>query len=208
MVCIIRRSRMNDVNGDDMDSQDKEEEEALRTLLDQAGSGDPIAFNQLVAEVYPELKRLAHYQLAKERGNHTLSTTAVVHEAYERLADREGPWQDRAHFMRTAARIMRHLLVDYARRRNADKRGAGAALLTYEEDQVAGSGGQMAVLKLEEALAELAELDPRLVSVVECRVYAGLTPAETAEALDQSLRTVERDWQRARGYVNRALSGD
>ena len=191
-----------------MSAEDDEDAAALRTLLDQAGSGDPVAFNQIVAEVYPELKRLAHYQLARERNNHTLSTTAVVHEAYQRMADHRGPWQDRDHFMRAAARIMRHLLVDYARRRNADKRGAGAALLTYEEDQVAGSGGQMAVLKLEEALAELEELDPRLVSVVECRVYAGLTPAETADALDLSLRTVERDWQRARGYVNRALAGD
>ncbi len=191
-----------------MNRKDETEDQALRTLLDQAGSGDPVAFNRIVSEVYPELKRLAHYQLARERSNHTLSTTAVVHEAYERLADQNGPWQNRDHFMRAAARIMRHLLVDYARRRNADKRGSGAALLTYEEDQVAGSGGQMAVLKLEEALAELEELEPRLVSVVECRVYAGLTPAETADALELSLRTVERDWQRARGYVNRALAGD
>lgn len=179
---------------------------AIQALLAQVDDGDPAAFNRLVEAVYPELKRLAHYQLGKERRGHTLNTTAIVHEAYERMAVREGPWQDQAHFMRTAARIMRHLLVDYARRHNAGKRGSGDALLTYEEDRVEGSGGQMAVLKLEAALEELAELEPRIVNVVECRVYAGLSPTETADALDLPLRTVERDWQRARGYVNRALT--
>lgn len=186
-------------------SDDTPADREFIALLAEAEGGDRAAFNRLVEVVYPELKRLAHYQLAKERSNHTLSTTAIVHEAYERLADGEQHWADKAHFLRTAAKIMRHLLVDYARRRNADKRGGGEQLLTYEEDRIAGASGQMAVLKLEEALAEIAELDPRMEQVVECRVYAGLSVAETAEALNLAVRTVERDWQRARGYVNRAL---
>ncbi len=186
-------------------STDEKDAEFL-ALLAEAESGDRAAFNRLVEVVYPELKRLAHYQLAKERGNHTLSTTAIVHEAYERLAAGELNWVDKPHFMRTAARIMRHLLVDYARRRNADKRGAGEQLLTYEEDRVEGQSGQMAILKLEQALEELGEIDARMERVVECRVYAGLSVAETAEALGLAVRTVERDWQRARGYVNRAMS--
>ena len=186
-------------------SDDTSADREFIALLAEAEGGDRAAFNRLVEVVYPELKRLAHYQLAKERSNHTLSTTAIVHEAYERLADGEQHWADKAHFLRTAAKIMRHLLVDYARRRNADKRGGGEQLLTYEEDRIAGASGQMAVLKLEQALAEIAELDPRMEQVVECRVYAGLSVAETAEALNLAVRTVERDWQRARGYVNRAL---
>jgi RNA polymerase sigma factor (TIGR02999 family) len=189
-----------------MTTENDTDDGVVQALLAQVDEGDPAAFNQLVEAVYPELKRLAHDQLAKERRDHTLNTTAIVHEAYERLAVRDGPWQDHAHFMRTAARIMRHLLVDYARRHKAGKRGAGDPLLTYEEDQVEGGAGQMAVLKLEEALTDLAELEPRIVRVVECRIYAGLTPLETADALDVPLRTVERDWQRARGYVNRALT--
>jgi len=180
---------------------------AFLALLIEAESGDKAAFNRVIEVVYPELKRLAHFQLAKERSNHTLSTTAIVHEAYERLSSQDGPWTDRAHFMRTAAQIMRHLLVDYARRRNADKRGAGAQLLTLEDDRIATPSDQMAVLLLEDALLEIAEIDPRMEQVVECRVFAGLSVAETAEALDMTVRTVERDWQRARGYINRALGG-
>lgn len=185
-------------------NQDSDEAEFL-ALLVQAESGDRAAFNRVIEVVYPELKRLAHFQLARERSNHTLSTTAIVHEAYERLSSQEGPWTDKAHFMRTASRIMRHLLVDYARRRNAGKRGAGEQMLTLEDDRIAAPSDQMAVLLLEDALLEIAEIDPRMERVVECRVFAGLSVAETAEALDMTVRTVERDWQRARGYINRAL---
>ena len=185
-------------------NQDSDEAEFL-ALLVQAESGDRAAFNRVIEVVYPELKRLAHFQLARERSNHTLSTTAIVHEAYERLSSQEGPWTDKAHFMRTASRIMRHLLVDYARRRNAGKRGAGEQMLTLEDDRIAAPSDQMGVLLLEDALLEIAEIDPRMERVVECRVFAGLSVAETAEALDMTVRTVERDWQRARGYINRAL---
>ena len=183
-----------------------DEDEAFVRLLREAESGDRQAFNRLIEVVYPELKRLAHFQLGKERSNHTLSTTAIVHEAYERLSNQDGPWNDRAHFMRTAARIMRHLLVDYARRKNADKRGAGERVLTLEDDRIATPSDQMAVLALENALEEIAEVDERLVRVVECRIFAGLSVQETADALDMTVRTVERDWQKARGYINRAMA--
>lgn len=171
-------------NGDD---------EVFLRLLAEAESGDRAAFNRVIEVIYPELKRLAHFQLARERSSHTLSTTAVVHEAYERFSSQDGPWTDKAHFMRTAARIMRHLLVDYARRRNADKRGAGEQPVTLEVDRVATPADQLAVLQLEDALQEMSEIDPRLERVVECRMFAGLTVAETAEALDMAPRTVERD---------------
>jgi RNA polymerase sigma factor (TIGR02999 family) len=185
---------------------DEEEDAAFMQLLKDAESDDREAFNRLIEVVYPQLKRLAHYQLAKERRNHTLSTTAIVHEAYEQLAAQHGPWTDKAHFMRTAARIMRHLLVDYARRRNAGKRGDGRQLLTLEDERVESPSDQVAILLLEDALREIAEVDPRMERVVECRVFAGLSMAETAEALDLTLRTVERDWQRAKGYINRAMT--
>ena len=180
-------------------------DETFVKLLAQAEAGDRGAMNRAIEVIYPELKRLAHFQLARERSSHTLSTTAIVHEAYERLSSQDSPWADKAHFMRTAARIMRHLLVDYARRRNADKRGAGERAVTLEEDAIESPSDQMAVLQLEDALKEIAEIDPRLEQVIECRMFAGLTVAETAEALDMAVRTVERDWNRARAYINRAL---
>lgn len=183
-----------------------DQDETFLNLLAKAEDGDRASFNRVVEVVYPELKRLAHFQLAKERANHTLSTTAIVHEAYERLADHQQVWNDRAHFLRTAARVMRHLLVDYARKRGAAKRGAGEQAMTLEDDGVGVPSDQATVLRLEDALQELVELDPRLEQVVECRVFAGLTVAETAEALDMTVRTVERDWQKARGYINRALA--
>lgn len=188
-----------------MNEENESDDTEFLRLLSAAEEGDRAAFNRLVEVVYPELKRLAHYQLAKERPNHTLSTTAIVHEAYERLSAQEGPWNDKAHFMRTASRIMRHLLVDYARRRSADKRGAGISPVTLEADRMEAPESQMAVLQLEQALVEIGEIDPRMERVVECRAFAGLTVAETAEALELTVRTVERDWQRARGYINRAM---
>lgn len=204
IVSVHPHQRLSDMSDREEADQDSDEE-AFLLLLSEAESGDKQAFNRLIEVVYPELKHLAHFQLAKERSNHTLSTTAIVHEAYERLSNQDGPWNDKAHFMRTAARIMRHLLVDYARRKNADKRGAGERVLTLEDDRIATPADQMAVLALEHALEEIADIDERLVRVVECRIFAGLSVSETADALDMTVRTVERDWQKARGYINRAL---
>ena len=170
-------------------------------LLAAVDAGDKQALEELVILVYPDLKKLAHFQLAGERPNHTLNTTAIVHEAYVRLAGGQSVWTDRAHFLRAASKVMRHLLVDHARKRNAEKRGGGVDALELDEQRVESSDDSVAVLALDVALKDMAATDPRLESIVECRYFAGLTVAETAEALDMAVRTVERDWQRARAYL-------
>lgn len=173
-------------------------------LLAAVDRGEPGAFNRLVEAVYPELKRLAHFQLARERPDHSLNTTAIVHEAYERLSV-AGGWSDRRHFLRASAKVMRHLLVDHARKRKADKRGGGEAPLPLHEQRLPSDDDTVAVLALEAAIEGMKDIDPRLEEVVECRFFAGLSVAETAEALGSSVRTVERDSQRARAYLLSAL---
>lgn len=179
--------------------------EALLAAIDR---GDSDAMSDLIDLIYPELKRLAHYQLAAERPDHTLNTTAIVHEAYMRLASQENGWKDRKHFLRAAATVMRHLLVDHARKRNAAKRGDGKAALTLDDSRLAGDDDMVAVLALDNAMKEIAAIDPRLEGIIECRYFAGLTVSDTAEALGMAVRTVERDWQRARGYLMRAMEPD
>jgi len=177
----------------------------LVDLLAAVERGEPDAFGLLVEVVYPELKRLAHFQLVGERPNHTLNTTAIVHEAFVRLSGSEGSWADRRHFLRASSKVMRHLLVDHARKRNADKRGGGAQALTLDENLLESKDDSLAVLALEDAIKNMREIDPRLEEIVECRFFAGLSVSETAEALDTSVRTVERGSQRARGYLLSAL---
>jgi len=190
-VCLIR---MNDLAQDD-----------LVDLLAAVERGEVDAFDRLVAAVYPELKKLAHFQLAGERSGHTLNTTAIVHEAYVRLSGSEGSWTDRRHFLRASSKVMRHLLVDHARKRNSNKRGGGAKVLTLEEGRLINADDSLAVLALEDAIKEIGEIDPRLEEIVECRFFTGLSVSETAEALGTSTRTVERGWQRARAYLLSAL---
>jgi RNA polymerase sigma factor (TIGR02999 family) len=157
---------------------------------------------------YQELLRVAHRHLAREQAGHTLNTTGLVHEAYFKLAGGGGgEWRDRGHFLAIASRAMRQILVDHARSRARQKRGGGVAPVTLRTD--AGSGGEEAVdlLALDEALEQLASHDPRLVRLVECRFFGGLTAAETAEAMGVSLRTAERDWTRARAHLRVLLAG-
>ena len=176
-------------------------------LLAACGEGESEAFEQLIPLVYNDLRRIAHRRLKAERSEHTLDTTAVVHEAYLRLAERPGAsWSDRAHFFAVCARVIRHVLVDHARRRRSLKRGGHAILIPLHEG-LSGRTHRMAdFLSLEEALRALERVDARLVRVVECRFFAGLSVAETAEALGSSRRTVERDWTRAKAYLYRALA--
>jgi RNA polymerase sigma factor (TIGR02999 family) len=183
-------------------------EQRIAELLAQVDSGDDAALDELVTLVYPDLKTLAHFQLASERPNHTLNTTAIVHEAFVRLAGGNRAWTDQAHFLRAASKVMRHLLVDHARKRNTKKRGEGQAPLELDEQRYQSEDESMAVLALDTALDDMASIDPRLVNVIECRYFAGLTVAETAEALGMTARTVERDWQRARGYLFRAMKAN
>lgn len=183
-------------------------EDGLVELLEAVERGEAGALEALVEAVYPDLKRLAHFQLAAERPGHTLSTTAVVHEAFVRLAAGNTRWADRGHFMRAAATVMRHLLVDHARKRAAAKRGGGNLPLTLEDDRCATADDGMAVLALDHAMREIAEIDPRLERILECRYFAGLSVNETAEALGMAVRTVERDWQRAKAYLLQAMASE
>lgn len=185
-----------------------DEADIIPRLLDAVDHGEPGALGELVEAVYPELKRMAHFQLAHERRGHTLNTTAIVHEAYMRMASGDGKWNNRKHFLRAASTVMRHLLVDHARRKRADKRGAGDVPLALDEERVEGSDDSLAVLALDSALKDIAEIDPRLEKIIECRYFAGLTVRETAEALDMAVRTVERDWQRAKGYLLEMMESD
>ncbi|MES2359701.1 MAG: ECF-type sigma factor [Gemmatimonadota bacterium] len=178
--------------------------------------GAPDGLEQLIPLVYAELRRVAHRQLAVEPAGHTLSTTALVHEAYLRLADQTRvEWTSRAQFFGLAARAMRRVLVDYARRHQAARRGGPQQRPVALDDAEADSGADadaLAVaargdelLALDEALERLSALDPRLGRVVECRFFGGLTEAETAEALGVSQRTVAGDWLMARGWLYQAL---
>jgi len=174
-------------------------------LLQAVRHRDDAAMARLVELIYPELKRLAHFQRLNERADHTLNTTAIVHEAYLRMAANESQWNDRKHFLRAAAAVMRHLLVDHARKRATAKRGDGQATVHFDEERTAGNDDLMAVLALDHAIKDIAAIDPRLEQIIECRYFAGLSVTETAEALGVAERTVARDWQRAKGYLKRSL---
>lgn len=165
------------------------------------------ALDQLFPVVYDELRRVAHRHLWHERTGHTLSTTALVHEVYLRLAtERRVPFTDRAHFLALAARAMRHVLVDCARRYRGFRGGGRLDRLALEEDSLAAVTRADEMLELDEALSRLADLDPRLAQVVECRFFAGLTEEETANAVGITARTVRRDWTKAKGWLSRELS--
>ena len=194
------------------DHQEPEITEAPAAL----SRGAPEAMDRLMSLVYRELKRIAHRQLAAEPGGHTLSTTAVVHEAYLRLAEQSrAQWADRGQFFALAARTMRRVLIDYARQHQAARRGGpgrSAVALEFLEhcDSPAISVTDRAdsLLALDEALEGLNRVDKRLARVVECRFFAGLTELETAEALGVSQSTVARDWQMARAWLHEALRND
>lgn len=187
------------------DAQDTRKDIDLAGLLAGVERGEKSALDTLIAAVYPDLKQLARFQRMSERPGHTLNTTAIVHEAFLRLASGNGRWTDRAHFLRAAATVMRHLLVDHARRRNAWKRGSGEVPLTLECEQFASDDDSQAVTALNDAIREIALIDPRLEQIIECRYFAGLSIADTAEALGMTVRTVERDCQRVKGYLRQAM---
>ena len=191
-----------------MSDGDADKNTVISELLAAVDRGEKGALDELVAVVYPELKRLAHFQRAGERPGHTLNTTAIVHEAFVRLASGNGKWSDRGHFLRAASTVMRHLLVDHARKRQADKRGGGQAPLTLEDDRYTTDDDNLAVLALDNALRDIAEIDSRLEQIIECRYFAGLSVNDTAEALGMAVRTVERDWQRAKAYLLKAMETD
>jgi RNA polymerase sigma factor (TIGR02999 family) len=169
-------------------------------------ASEPAEFDLAVSRAYQELRAIAHRQLAGRAPGSTLSTTALVHETYLKLADRAGgDWKDRAHFLAVASLAMRHVIVDRARERAALKRGGAPLHVTLDEENASAEGQAEIVLHLNEALDRLSALEPRLASVVECRFFGGLSEAETAEALGVTVRTVQRDWVKARVLLQRAL---
>ncbi|HKP86737.1 MAG TPA: sigma-70 family RNA polymerase sigma factor [Blastocatellia bacterium] len=177
-------------------------------LLLAWNSGDPSALDQIIPIVYEELRRVARRYLRRERQAPTLQSSALVHEVYLRLIDvKSVEWQDRAHFFAISARLMRQILVDFARRRRQLKRGGGAgSLLSLDEALMVPQEPAADLVALDEALATLASLNPRQGRVVELRYFGGLTEEEIAEVLKISARTVRHDWSLARAWLYRELS--
>jgi RNA polymerase sigma factor (TIGR02999 family) len=196
-------------NGAQHDAQQPTGEVTL--LLRAWAGGDPAALSRLVPLVYGELRRLAERRMAAERGGHTLQATALVHEAYLRLAGSEVPrWQDRVHFFAIASRVMRRLLVDHARARRCGKRGGGADSLALAEALAVAEAPAPApaeLLALDQALTTLAELSPRQARVVELRFFGGMTLEETAAELGVSTTTVIVEARLGRAWLYRRLSG-
>lgn len=180
--------------------------DVITEVLETSGGADTL--ERLVPLVYEELRRMAHWQLRRERHHHTLNTTALVHEAYLRLVDQTRiSEKGRTYFFGAAARAMRQVLVDYARRRNALKRGGDRVRVTLQEDRLALDQLATDLIDLDDALKELSALNPRHVRVVECRYFAGMSVTETAEVLDIAPRTVKRDWMLAKAWLYEALRG-
>ncbi len=164
--------------------------------------------DRLFEHVYSELHRIAVDLMRRERIDHTLQPTAIVHEAYLRLVDQTRTnWRDQAHFFRTAARAMRRILIDHERRRSAAKRGGGSPKVTLDSKLGVGTEKAVGVLELDEALTRLNEMDQRMAQVVEFRVFAGMTVVEAAFVLEVSERTVHQDWRMAKMWLRRELWG-
>jgi RNA polymerase sigma-70 factor (ECF subfamily) len=176
-------------------------------LLKAWRRGESAALGELVPLVHAELRRIARGCMKGERAGHSLQATALVNEAYIRLVDvRQVDWQNRAHFLAMAARVMRRVLVDLARARQADKRGGDAVRITFDDILIPGHTADASVIKLEDALEALAAKDERKSRVVELRFFGGLSVEETAEALQVSTKTVGRDWDFARAWLQRQMT--
>lgn len=212
----IRHTRLTIRSPSFMDAQDSagsgqpgsssRDEPDITGLLTAWRAGDREAFDRLFPLVYEELRRIAHRQLGSERPGHTLGTTALVHEAYLKLVDQtRAQFTDRAHFFAVAAQAMRRILVDYARRHRALKRGGTAGRVSLSDAALVAAERSDTLVALDDALTRLEGLDERLSRVVECRFFGGLTEDETAEALGVNARTVRRDWVKAKGWLVQAL---
>jgi RNA polymerase sigma factor (TIGR02999 family) len=182
--------------------------EQVTALLHRWSNGDDAALEQLTPLVYGDLRRLASWLLRGERPDHTLQPTALVNEAYLRLAgDKKITWQNRVHFFAVASRVMRHILVDYARQHTRAKRGGGATLLHLDEALVFAPEVSSDLLALDSALQLLGKTDGRKARVIELRYFGGLTVEETAQVLQISPNTVMRDWDLAKAWLRREIRG-
>ena len=191
----------------------------VTTLLQRWSEGDRSALDRLLPLIHTELRRIAAQQLSGERDGHTLVPTALVNELFLKLVDqRRAAWDNRAHFFAVAAQLMRRILVDYARSRQADKRGGSVTRLSLEDladdgavqhpPDVRGAAAAADVLAIDQALERLAQLDPDQARIVELRFFAGLTVDETAHVLQRSARTVKREWRLARAWLYRELRSE
>ena len=181
---------------------------ATQLLIDWS-SGNREAAAGLMPLVYDELRRLARGYLQRERADHTLQATGLVHEAYLRLVDQKTTtWQNRAHFFGVAAQLMRRILVDHARRHRTGKRGGEWTKIEFEEALTPAASRSLDVIALDEALKNLAELNPQHSQIVELRFFGGMTIEEVAEVLDVSPRTVQREWRMARAWLRRQIFSD
>jgi RNA polymerase sigma factor (TIGR02999 family) len=184
-------------------------QQRVTELLLQWGEGKDAALAELTPLVYEELRRCAHHHLGGQRPNHTLQTTALVNEAYLRLADQTNPrWQNRAHFFAVAARAMRQILVSYARSQQAQKRGGGAARVDLDEAALVCPQESREIVELHEALEQLSALDSRKAQIVELKYFGGLNYNEIAEVLKISRITVRRDWEFAKVWLYTELRSD
>jgi RNA polymerase sigma factor (TIGR02999 family) len=179
----------------------------ITELLHAWSAGNQDAYNRIVDTVYPELRKIAQRCLSGERPQHTIQATALVHEAYLRLVDiQQIQWQDRAHFFAVSARIMRHILVDYARAGHSAKRGGGIRRVDFKEALVVSAELGPELLRMDEALNELAQFDSRKARVVEMRYFGGLTTNEIASVLGISPQSVNRDWNLAKAWLAREMT--
>ena len=178
----------------------------VTSLIEAWGRGDASALDRLIPMVYDDLRKVAGRRLRMEREGHTLSATALVHETYLRLMGQQpSHLENRSHFFAVASELMRRILVDHARRRAASKRGGGAVRLTLDPELVGGAAPDLDLVALDDALSELATLDPRQARIVELRFFGGLSAEEAAMVLGISRATVERDWGLARAWLYRRL---
>ena len=177
-------------------------------LLNDWSNGDREALDKLTPLVYDELRRLAHHYMSREHPGHTLETTALVNEAYLRLVgQKDTHWHNRAHFFAVSATVMRHILVDHARQKGYLKRGGHAPTVALEEAAVMSEERAADLLALDEALHDLARYDERKARIVELRYFAGLSIEETAQVLDVAPITVRREWEKAKAWLYKAVTG-
>jgi RNA polymerase sigma-70 factor (ECF subfamily) len=176
-------------------------------LLGEIGSGKKDAMNQLLPLVYDELHRLARSYFRRERGEHTLQPTALVHEAYIRMVDQKSPMQTRGHFLAVAATQMRRILLDYARKHRAERRGGGGQKVLLEDTMAIAEQTPLDMIGLDTALTQLSKLDPEQGKLVELRFFGGLSVEETADVMGVSPATIKRSWSSARAFLHREMTG-
>lgn len=180
--------------------------EQITKLLDELSGGKSQVVDQLVPLVYEQLRSIAQRQLRGERAHHTLNTTSLAHEAYLKLVNQTSVnWRNRAHFFAIAAQAMRRILINYAQKRNAEKRGGNELIVTFHEDAMMVEARSQELLALDDALSDLEKLSERQGKVVEFRFFGGLNHEEIAEVLDVSVPTVKRDWRVARAWLSREM---